>query len=226
MNIPFLLHRIFNREYEPSFSWDDYYAAGKQSDKLCPRQWEIIDLIELGSTILDVGCGDGLLLEFLCNYSYPRDILGIEKSIEACNIGRRRGLRIAPIDIEKWDAPSIPEQRNKWDYIIISEVLEHLKDPIAILQKLAKHTDHIIITVPNAGFWIERLRLFFGRFPQQSSDHIRFWTFKDFSVFLEAAGFKKNITTLKVIWKHKWLVKLWPNLFGSNIVCELKMEEA
>jgi len=148
----------------------------------------VASLVERGSSVLDVGCGDGFLLEFL---AHSRGIkgCGVDVSETAVEKARKRGLDVLRGDVA---SEEFSEDRT-FDYIIISEVLEHLSQPEDLVLRLRENfRKHMIVTVPNSGFVGERLRLLLGRFPKQwflhPAEHLRFWTAADFVFWARQLG--------------------------------------
>lgn len=123
-------------------------------------------------------------------------------------------------DITKWQ----PAASEKFDYVVASEILEHLALPENVIASLADHARFFVLSVPNSAFYKYRITLFFGgRFLKQwmshPSEHLRFWSHADFLDWLEASDLRVteskasnglNVGPLK-------LYKLWPNLFGHQI---------
>jgi methionine biosynthesis protein MetW len=146
-------------------------------------------LLQPGDSVLDVGTGDGAVLEYLVR---QRRIVaqGIDVSPAAVEFCRARGLDVAAADLTTPDA--IPA--GTWDYAILSEVIEHLPDPEALLDALRTRVRRgILVSVPNTGYVAHRLRLVLGRFPLQwivwPGEHLRFWTMGDFYWWAGRLGF-------------------------------------
>ena len=184
----------------------------------------IASLIEPESRVLDIGCGDGSLLAFLkeAKNIYP---LGIEISQTACNLAQERGIKVLQKDIVKEGLPA-----ETFDYIIISEVLEHLSNPFEILLQLKSHfSRRLLITIPNTGAINDRLRLLFGRFPRQwilhPSEHLHFWTVTDFLFLCHHLGFRvQKYYGIYDPYYNFGIVKLWkhyPKLFARYFLYEL-----
>ena len=94
------------------------------------RQSEIIKKnLNKGASVLEIGCGQGLLLSMLAN---DFNVYGIEPSISASGIGREKG-----INIKTGYFPSDYFKDKKFDFIIISQVLEHVKDFNIFIDKLS-----------------------------------------------------------------------------------------
>ncbi|MGD0036167.1 MAG: class I SAM-dependent methyltransferase [Bacteroidota bacterium] len=130
--------------------------------------------------VLDVGCGSGALAEAIRNKGY--EVWGIEANLKASLTVDKRFNRI--ICAHLTDIPTIKESINKkkFDYIIFSDVLEHLYDPFPVLKEYLQFltdSSHLIISVPNVVIWTNRIKILFGFFNYASTGvmdrtHIRF----------------------------------------------------
>jgi methionine biosynthesis protein MetW len=179
-----------------------------------PRYFIMADIIQPHSRVLDIGCGEGLLLEYL---SQTRHVYGhgIDISATALKMAATRQVKAFAADIRHWEVQGV------YDYIILSEVIEHLADPEAIVQKLTDHfSQALIISVPNIGYYSHRLRLLFGRFPLQwgwhPAEHLRYWTVIDFVGWVQQFGL--CVTQVHSSNGFPLLHRHWPNLFGNQIV--------
>ena len=115
----------------------------------------IADLIESNTRVLDVGCGDGTLMEFLKN-NKKLDIRGIEISknnVQQC-IGK--GLTVIEGDAEK-DLSQFPDR--SFDYVILSQTLQAFLNPEKVISELLRVGKKAIVTIPNFGYWKVRLHL-------------------------------------------------------------------
>lgn len=210
------------------FDYEGYWGQLSQSEEhpVSPFKLRLIEgLVDEGSSVLDIGCGDGALLHHLAK---TRNIQGegIEISEKAVELARLKGIKV--------DRVSITEENFKldetYDYIIFSEVLEHLPKPEEVMQRVkGKFTKYLIVTIPNTGFLGERLRLLLGRFPKQwvfhPSEHLRFWTVSDFLFWCEQFGLKvesyygllDEYYDIKLpLWKY------YPRLFSRYILYLIK----
>jgi methionine biosynthesis protein MetW len=120
------------------------------------KEFKIIaDLIESNTRVLDVGCGDGTLMEFLKNYK-KLDIRGIEISknnVQQC-IGK--GLTVIEGDAEK-DLSQFPD--GSFDFVILSQTLQAFLNPEKVISELLRVGKKAIVTIPNFGYWKVRLHL-------------------------------------------------------------------
>jgi len=178
-------------------------------------------MIDAGSSVLDIGCGDGNLLQYLTEEKKIK-AHGIDISETAIALARQKGIEAYVTDLNK-EGFHLEEI---YDYIVISEVLEHLPNPEQLLSKLkGKFRKKIIITVPNTGFLGERLRLLFGRFPKQwvlnPAEHLRFWTVTDFVFWCHQIEFRVESYYGMLDEFYDIKIKLWkyyPRLFSRYVL--------
>ena len=120
------------------------------------QEFKIIsDFIEKNTRVLDVGCGDGTLMEFLQN-NKEIDIRGIEISKENSQKCVGKGLTVIEGDAEK-DLSQFPD--GSFDFVILSQTLQAFLNPETVIQELLRVGKKAIVTVPNFGFWKVRLHL-------------------------------------------------------------------
>ena len=115
----------------------------------------IAKLIEKNTRVLDVGCGDGTLMEFLKDNN-KIDIRGIEISknnVQKC-IGK--GLTVIEGDAEK-DLGQFPD--GSFDFVILSQTLQAFLNPEKVISELLRVGKKAIVTIPNFGYWKVRLHL-------------------------------------------------------------------
>ena len=150
----------------------------------------IADLIETNTRVLDVGCGDGTLMEFLKN-NKEIDIRGIEISksnVQQC-IGK--GLTVIEGDAEK-DLSQFPD--GSFDFVILSQTLQAFLNPEKVISELLRVGKKAIVTIPNFGYWKVRLHLLIkGTMPVTrtlpdewyNTPNLHMCTIKDFFNFCE-----------------------------------------
>jgi|TARA_B110001452_G_scaffold265269_1_gene269646 methionine biosynthesis protein MetW len=120
------------------------------------QEFQIIaNLIEEKTRVLDVGCGDGTLMQFLKD-NKGIDIRGIEISkskIQKC-VGK--GLTVIEGNAEK-DLAQFPDL--SFDYVILSQTLQAFLNPEKVITELLRIGKKAIVTIPNFGYWKVRLHL-------------------------------------------------------------------
>ena len=120
------------------------------------QEFKIIsDFIEKNTRVLDVGCGDGTLMEYL-KTNKEIDIRGIEISKSNSQKCVSKGLIVIEGDAEK-DLTQFPD--SSFDFVILSQTLQAFLDPEMVIQELLRVGKKAIVTVPNFGFWKVRLHL-------------------------------------------------------------------
>ena len=115
----------------------------------------IANLIKKNTRVLDVGCGDGTLMEFLKDKN-KIDIRGIEilkSNVQKC-IGK--GLTVIEGDAEK-DLSQFPD--GSFDFVILSQTLQAFLNPEKVISELLRVGKKAIVTIPNFGYWKVRLHL-------------------------------------------------------------------
>lgn len=122
----------------------------------------IADMIETGSRVLDVGCGDGALLDYLARQK-DVDGRGIELSQEGVNACVSSGLSVIQGDADT-DLANYPS--NTFDYVILSQTLQATHNPSGVLGDLMRIGYRAAVSFVNYGHWRYRLRLLLdGRMP-------------------------------------------------------------
>jgi methionine biosynthesis protein MetW len=120
------------------------------------QEFKIISsLIEKNTRVLDVGCGDGVLMDFLKN-NKKIDIRGIEISKNNVQKCVAKGLTVIEGDAEK-DLVQFPE--SSFDIVILSQTLQAFLNPELVIKELLRVGKKAIVTIPNFGFWKVRLHL-------------------------------------------------------------------
>src|ERR1700742_984319 len=144
----------------------------------------VAQMVERGSKVLDVGCGEGDLLQLL--ESRGIDGRGIELSREGVNRCVAKGLAVVQGDA---DADLVNYPDDAFDYVILSQTLQATRQPRVVLENLLRIGRRAIVSFPNFGFWKMRLQLLGGGHMPRTENlpatwydtpNIHFCTIKDF----------------------------------------------
>jgi len=183
----------------------------------------IAGMIEPGSRVLDVGCGDGALLELLV---HGKGVIGrgVELSQDGVNACVSHGLSAiqGDADTDLKDYPS-----DAFDYVVLSQTLQATRQPRVVLEHMVRIGRRAIVSFPNFGHWRMRLDLLVqGRMPVSralpdawyETANIHLCTIQDFralcqtlgveverSLALDADGHDKRIVTPR-----------WANLLAEH----------
>ena len=153
----------------------------------------IADMVTPGSRLLDVGCGDGVLLDLLVRERQV-DGRGIELSQEGVNTCVSRGLAVVQGDAET-DLQNYPD--DAFDFALLSQTLPAIFDVKGVLRELLRIGRCAVVSFPNFGYWRVRTDLLLrGRSPMSEnlpnawfeSPNIRFFTLTDFMDLLAELG--------------------------------------
>ena len=122
----------------------------------------IAEMVAPGSRVLDVGCGDGSLLQLLRDEKAV-DGRGVELSPERVKACVTRGLSVIQGDADR-DLPDYPDKA--FDYAILSLTIQATRYPKAVLENLLRIGRHAIVSFPNFGHWRIRTQFMMtGRMP-------------------------------------------------------------
>src|SRR5213592_3943485 len=117
----------------------------------------VAGMVKPGSRVLDVGCGDGELLQLLEERGI--DGRGIELSREGVNRCVAKGLAVVQGDADT-DLVNYPD--DAFDYVILSQTLQATRQPRVVLEHLLRIGRHAIVSFPNFGYWKIRLQILLG----------------------------------------------------------------
>jgi len=153
----------------------------------------IASWIETGAKVLDLGCGEGSLLEYLIQHKKVNG-LGIEQSESRAAKCIEKGLTVLQGDINT-EIEDYPDQ--EFDYVILSQTLQQVYEPANLIKSMLRVGKKGIVSFPNFSHWRVRLQLLMSGYapvtrqlPYQWYDtpNIRVITLKDFRKFVHGVG--------------------------------------
>jgi len=180
----------------------------------------ISELIEPDTRVLDLGCGEGELLEWLAVNKHV-DARGVEIAGPKVQQAIARGVSVFHSDLEEALA-DLPDQA--FDYVILSQTLQETRAPLKVLHDMLRVGRRAIVAFPNFGHWRVRLsHLWTGRAPQTKlfpyewydSPNIHFLTVHDFETLAQN---EKWIVERRMFLHGPRTVKLLPNLMAEMAV--------
>ena len=184
----------------------------------------IADLLPNNTRVLDVGCGDGALMDFLVKEKNI-EVRGLElnqNNVQECIY---KGLPVIQGNAET-ELYQFPKQ--SFDYVVLSQTLQAFYQPDKVLRELLRIGKSVIVSIPNFGYWKVRTSLlFFGKMPVTktlpntwfNTPNLHMCTIKDLFNYCE----DQNITIKKVIGLNENKISLIKknNLETKNLFSKL-----
>jgi len=197
----------------------DAYWRERGAGGMHPRFAIIAEGVREGESVLDVGCGNGALLHYLKQTRHIRE-RGVDVSETGVALARANGLDARAGLL---GGPGTVEPGERFDHVVLTEVIEHVADAEGLLAQVWSHTDRCLwVTFPNIAYFPHRWRLALGRFPIQwvlfPGEHLRFWSLPDFREWAVGAGLPEPAVLPSNGLVLGNLHRVWPNLFANQIV--------
>jgi methionine biosynthesis protein MetW len=197
-------------------------AAPLRADLAALSPW-----IPEGSRILDLGCGDGTLLAHL---AASHKVRGYGLEIDPANVRAAvaRGINVIQADLDEGLSDFAD---GAFDVVVMSQALQALQRPDAVLAEMLRVGHTAIVTFPNFGHWRVRRALLAGRMPVTPSlpdrwfdtPNIHLCTVADFEALCRARGWAVSRRALLDRRHHGGLaIRLLPNLFCEQALYELR----
>jgi len=197
------------------------WGAGQQSLEF--RHRTALGMIP-GGTVLDLGCGDGLLLERL----RERGIVGtgLDVSDEAVRICREKGFTA---DVQALSDP-LPYADASFDTVVLLDVLEHVYDPTSLLREASRVArERVIVSVPNFSSLPARLQALLGRVPENNrpnKGHVYWFNYPVLKQMATAVGLDMSRLETNTFFPLSLIgragTRLCPNLTALSFVAELR----
>ncbi len=191
----------------------------------------ILDLVPSGARVLDLGCGDGALLEKLVRQKGVTG-RGVEISEEGVRECIARGLTVLQGDIDQ-GLRDYPDR--SFDYVILNQTLQAVRKPDVVLGEMLRVGRKGIVGFPNFAYWRLRLYLLFrGRMPKTEflpfewydTPNIHFCSIADFRSYCASAGLTvEKRVYLSTDQGGRVLRGVRPNLFAETAVYQLSKPE-
>lgn len=193
------------------------------------RHAEAIRMVEKGEKVLDIACGDGLLLGALAQKGVC--VSGVDISEEGVKKCRAKGLDASVVDIA---TEPLPFKDNTFDAVIMLDVLEHLYAPEELLKEaLRVSKKHIILSVPNFSSLPARMQVFFGKVPENNrpnKGHVYWFTYYNLIKMLKQNNLRILDFKTNTFFEKKFLlgnltrffVRMFPSVFALAFAVKLK----
>ena len=176
----------------------------------------IANWVNSNSKVLDLGCGDGELLNYL---KKERNITGygIEKDPDNWLTSLKKGINVLQVDIEA----GLPEfEDNSFDVVILSKTIQSMHNTEEILDEMLRVGKQVIVTFPNFGYWRDRIQSIQGVMPESkelpyswfNTPNVHLCTINDFDNLCKSNKYK--IVDRLVLTDNKSVI-FFPNLFGA-----------
>ena len=192
--------------------------------------FKINDWISRDSKVLDLGCGDGSLLNDLRKEKSASG-LGIEIDAEKIKSCLKKGISVIEQDI---DSGLENFGNQSFDYVVMSQSIQALKKPEVALEEIVRIGKECIVSIPNFANIKCRLQLFFkGQMPVSSAlphdwystPNLHLWSLEDFDELCKKSNIKIVERKLsKINGEDSILMKLFPNLFSEVALYKLVRE--
>ena len=184
----------------------------------------IADWVKLGSKVLDLGCGDGSLLNFLRGSLDVRGY-GVEKDDANLIACMNNDINVIQMDLE---AGLSGFEAQSFDVVVLSQTLQAMRNTEGIVQEMLRVGREAIVTFPNFGYWRHRIQLIAGqmpvseRLPYQWYDtpNVHLCTIHDFDEFCVKHDIA--VKERRVLTEDNRPVSFMPNLLGSLAMYRLQ----
>jgi SAM-dependent methyltransferase len=172
----------------------DKYASGNPLVRRLMQGFErsLDELLERGDpeSLLDVGCGEGVLVQRVAQRLHPRRVVGIDLEEGSIQAGWARHQ--APnLEYRTMYAQELPFGEGEFDMVSAIEVLEHLPDPEGTLAQMARCAQrHLLVSVPREPLWrgLNMARGAYWAHLGNTPGHLNHWSRSAFVRLLERHG--------------------------------------
>lgn len=183
----------------------------------------IASWLPFGAKVLDLGCGDGALLQYLKTSLEVRGY-GVEKDDANWLACMNRGVNVIQMDLE---AGLSGFEDQSFDTVILSQTLQAVHNTEGIVREMLRVGREVIVTFPNFGYWRNRLQILTGNMPVSKSlphqwfdtPNVHLCTIRDFDQFCKNG----NITIKeRLVLTDNKPVTFMPNFMGNLAMYRLE----
>ena len=197
----------------------------KSNQAIVFRHAKTIEMIEKGQKVLDIGCGDGLLLSALAQKGVSA--FGIDISEEGVKKCREKGLDVSVVDIT---TENLPFQDGTFDTVVMLDVLEHVYEPEVLLEEAVRVSKkYIIISVPNFNSLPARLQILFGKVPENNrpnKGHVYWFNYDNLTKMIGQYDLHIMDIRVNTVFENRFLLgdltrffaRIFPSLFALSFV--------
>ncbi len=192
--------------------------------------WDIVTgWIREGARVLDLGCGDGALLQHLIAERSVRG-LGMEVDDERVAHGVAADLDVIQSDLDAgirdWFGP------HTFDYVVVSQTIQAIRHPERLLSEMLEIAEEGIVTFPNMGYWRNRWQLGVQGMmpttkalpnPWYNTPNIHLCTLRDFESLCEGLGIEiLDRAVVDQARQSSPLLRALPNWFGEHAIYRIR----
>ncbi|HEY8118987.1 MAG TPA: methionine biosynthesis protein MetW [Methylophilaceae bacterium] len=184
----------------------------------------IADWVKLGSKVLDLGCGDGSLLNFLRGSLDVRGY-GVEKDDSNVISCMHNNINVIQMDLESGLSGF---EAQSFDVVVLSQTLQAMHNTEGIVQEMLRVGREAIVTFPNFGYWRHRIQLIAGQMPVSEylpyqwydTPNVHLCTIHDFDEF--CVNHSIRVKERRVLTDDGRPVSFMPNMLGSLAMYRLQ----
>lgn len=200
-----------------------------KNDVIHPNYKEIINLVDFNSKVLDLGCGNGVLLKQLIDEKNVKGS-GIEINQENIINCIHKGLSVIQGDIDEGLADF---SDGEMDFVILNQTLQSVEKPDYVIKEMLRVGKNVIVGFPNFAYWRIRSYLFFnGKMPKSemlpfewyNTPNIHLLTVRDFFDYCENQNIliKKSILMRQGRIIRSCFKKVFADIFAEEVIFVIK----
>ena len=190
-----------------------------------------LEMIE-GGSVLDLGCGDGMLLDSLKLRGNNAE--GVDISPEAIKKCKVKGHKVELFDFSD---SKLPHADNSFDYVVMLDVLEHLYNPDSLLTEAKRVSRRfMVLSVPNFSSLPARFQVFLGKVPENNrrgKGHVFWFNCNILNKRLHSRELRSVASKYRTFWQNRFIVgnlmsllmNIKPNIFALSIVVKISKND-